>query len=225
MNRLVMLVALWLTVGGVVPAVADSASTDGTGSGGVKRDVGPDFHDPDVDGPVFMGTAPDGEVWSVWSYTSGSSADIAVSRWLGNNWSNPEMIGEGNNLRDLDPKVLFLRDETPAVVWWQEFDDGTPSRVVVSYRESNEWTAPESLSPEGISARSPSVFSTPGDDPLVGYVVDDFERERSNVYLTPLRSAEPGEPAGDGGTNGPDPIPTLFKWEENAHWWEAGDSY
>ncbi len=163
----------------------------------------PDYHGEE-DGPVYMATDPEGNLWAVWSYRNGIESDIAVTRNVGRTWLPPVLLGAGNGRNDLDPRIAFDVLGRAVVTWWQEGTEDALPRVLLSRLEDGVWKGPWVWSPEGVPAHHPNIF--PGDDGQlhVAYIDDGNVIHANGVDIKPIDRPDP-----DGGTNGPDPIPSL----------------
>lgn len=161
----------------------------------------------DGDGATFTAVDQQGRRWAVWSYRRGKELNIAISRGVGRGWSLPELL-DLPALDDVDPRITFLNDGTPVVVWCQR--GGTPyNRIVAAYLIRGKWVGPIQISGQG-EATSPNIFpSTEG--PIVG-----FMDTNNRLLSSPLSNTMPVF----GGSNGPDPIPTLVPTEPDPyHGW------
>lgn len=101
------------------------------------------------DGRPHIAQSPAGSWWAVWSLADRGERDIAISHYDGVSWSPFELIEADNGRQDLDPRIGFLADGSPVVVWWQAGTkaDRNP-RVVGTYWTPIGWTAVEALSSE-----------------------------------------------------------------------------
>lgn len=160
------------------------------------------YYHGDGDGPIAMAQAPDGTLWAVWSYARGGEFDVAVSRSIGRTWTPPELIGSNNGWNDRDPQIAFLTDGSAIITWWQE-GRGEVARVLVSCQSGAGWTSPEVMSDPGLAAQQPRLY-TEGESVSVGFITMDPATGEGGFTLRPVPSNRP-----KGGTNGPDPIPTI----------------
>lgn len=167
----------------------------------LASDPTPDFHDRfQQDGPVYMATAPNGQMWAVWTYDSGVEQDIAISQAIGETWGLPTLIGRHNRANDLDPRIGFLEDGTPMLVWWQQSTELNASRVVASYLTGQTWTDAAQISPSDVDAGNPNLFTGSGADTSIGYINFDT----GAITIVPALKPRP-----NGGADGPDPMPTI----------------
>lgn len=158
------------------------------------------------DGTPHLAQAPDGSWWAVWSLVDRKEQDIAISSFNGVSWSAPELVVEGNRRPDLDPRIGFLSDGTPVVIWWQKGtrEDRT-AHVMGSTLSRLGWSAPEILSPADVPAWKPGIridgldifvaFDTPG-----GIIIEWFTFD-----LEPDGGSDDLEIKG--GSDGPSPFP------------------
>jgi len=224
-HRLTLILVLFLLVTSFV--AADQAGNGqkiavapGNSSHSADRMASPGAHDVERDGPVFMARDQTGRLWAVWSYRTGLNVDIAVSRAIGDTWTNPVLVGEANGAADLDPRLQFLPDGTGLLVWWQRPDDGSwNDRVVMAQQVGDSWTGPVQVSPSGQSANRPSVFVSASGSTAIGFVVTPEDGGPSSIQLTTVATMSSTGP--NGGSNGPDPIPTVNHrhWDEDTKWW------
>lgn len=172
--------------------------------------LSPDYRG-EQDGPVFMAVDPGGRLWAAWSYAQGGEFDVAVSVSEGRVWTFPVLLGEANGRNDVDPRIAFLADGTPVVAWWQEATEGSTARVLHS-----AGTAAGGFS-QPVVTRSestrPSILATSEAGFTVGSVSIDGGVTIDDIDVTPPRQSirrgrERASP--DGGTNGPDPMPTFI---------------
>lgn len=168
----------------------------------LPHELAPGYHGP-ADGPVATAKAPDGSFWAVWSYRHAGELDIAVSRAVGRTWKSPTLLGEPDGRMDLDPQIGFLGDGTP-VVAWRGVDAEGRSRILVSKLTDAGWSAPHPVSAESVDAGSPRLFSA-GGSLSVGYLTEGARGAERGFTLIPIDD----DHHANGGTNGPDPIPTI----------------
>lgn len=212
---------LVVLVAATLPLLAGTEAEFGSSIVAPDREIGPIYHDADRDGPIYMTRDLSGGLWAVWAFHNGLNVEVAVSRAVGFTWSNPTLLGEANGAADLDPRLEFLADGTGVLVWWQRPDDGASSnRVMFSRLVGSEWTDPAQLSPEGVAASRPSIFLSESGTAAVGYVVTSLGGP-SRVEITELGTLLSTPPNDTGGSNGPDPIPTVTRrtWEDDTWWW------
>lgn len=98
---------------------------------------------------ALTGTILDGEtVHLAWSAFDGDDDEVVWSRRTGGSWTEPARIGEDNLVPDITPTLTVL-DGRP-VVAWSRYDGRTRSyRLVLSRREGDVWSAPETYGPAG----------------------------------------------------------------------------
>ena len=179
------------------------------GSPPVARPAGltPDYR-ADGDGPVTMAIDPAGRMWAVWAYARGREFDIAVSVSDGRVWTFPTLLGVANGRDDVDPRIAFLPGGSPVVVWWQAPNATAGPRVMQSVARAGEFPAPTVVRE---NARQPAILATSATSLTLGLVDDSGEVQTQQSPLSPI-NVGPGwrdGPGPDGGTNGPDPMPTL----------------
>ncbi len=171
--------------------------------------LSPDYR-AEQDGPVFMAVDPAGRLWAAWSYAQGGEFDVAVSVSEGRVWTFPTLLGVGNARNDVDPRIAFLADGRAVVAWWQEEAEGSPARVLHSTGAApGDFSEPTVLRSE--SSR-PSIFATSETGFTLGSVLADGSVAIDDVSVVPpsqsiRRGRERASP--QGGTNGPDPMPTF----------------
>lgn len=180
------------------------------GSPPVARPAGltPDYR-AEGDGPVTMAVDPAGRMWAVWAYVQGGELDVAVSVSDGRVWTYPTLLGVANGRNDVDPRIAFLPNGAPVVVWWQEPNASAGSRVMQSVARAGSFAAPTTVRE---NARQPAILATSDSSLTLGLVADSGEVQTQQSPLSPI-DVGPGwreRPAPDGGTNGPDPMPTLI---------------
>jgi hypothetical protein len=185
----------------VALAAAPAALAEASRASRVPHSHAPYYHGDD-DGPLAMAQAPDGTLWSVWSYQRAGQHDIAVSRSIGRTWTAPTLLGEVDGWNDRDPQIAFLGDGTAVVTWWQQ-RAGSHSRVMLSLRIGERWTTPRPVSDPGVNASQPRLYSDEG-EVSVGFITEDPRTGAGGFSLLPVSPIRP-----NGGTNGPDPIPTI----------------
>lgn len=179
-------------------APASTTTTTTTTSGATTLPPLPDDRSV-TDGPSFMAVDRTGTTWAVWSYRRGLELDIAVSRQVGSVWTTPELVGTAN-VDDLDPRIAFLPDNTPVLVWWQRDLAGGGDHVVWSALKAGAgWTAVAALDQFGGS--EPNVFMTGEDITVVWLDANGTLQSRVIRFRLPSN-------AGGTGNNGPDPVPT-----------------
>jgi hypothetical protein len=188
------------------------------GSPPVARPAGlaPDYR-AEGDGPATMAVDPAGRMWAVWAYTQGGEFDVAVSVSDGRVWTYPTLLGVANGRNDIDPRIAFLPNGTPVVVWWQEANATAGPRVLQSVGEAGCF-GPVATVRNG--ARQPQILATSAGSLTLGMLSASGDVQTLQSPTTPI-PVEPGwreKPAPDGGTNGPDPMPTLvIKGPESPH--------
>ncbi len=155
------------------------------------------------DGPISMATAPDGSLWAVWSYTHGAETDIAVSKAIGNTWTAPVLLGADNGRTDLDPRIAFTRLGTPVVTWWMKSTLDVHAMVMLSFLQHGSWSHAYPHSDPSQDARHPA-FITGNEALSLAFELTNPITGDSSISIAPVREPEP-----TGGTNGPDPIPTI----------------
>lgn len=196
-RRMLLFAAAALAAGLLVPTGASAASLGRDGRGD-RQPPATDYRDAALDGPSFMAVDAQGRTWAVWSYRRGAEVDIAVSRAVGRTWTAPELIGTAG-ADDLDPRLTFTVDGKPVVVWWQRAADGTGT-VFAAARSSAGWSAPTAVA----TGTSPAAFTGPDGRLYVGYL-DGAGKVKSRAMLVTGTTGF----AGDSGSNGPDPLPTV----------------
>jgi hypothetical protein len=154
------------------------------------------------DGPISMAVDKQGAMWGVWSYRRGLEIDIAVARLVGRTWTAPELIGTGNGVADLDPRITFV-GEIPFVTWWQDGPALRDERVVFAIRWNNTWVGPIQINTEGIPGSRPNIFGGDDDEVTIGWVDPDGVLHGNGVQI------KPKDPEPEGGTIGPDPLPSI----------------
>lgn len=154
------------------------------------------------DGPISMAVDKDGSMWGVWSYRRGLETDIAVARLVGRTWTAPELIGSSNGVADLDPRIAFVGD-VPFVTWWQDGPRQRDERVVFAIRWNNTWVGPFQINMESVPGSRPNIFGSDADSVTVGWVDCDGALHGNGVQIKP-KNPEP-----EGGTIGPDPLPSI----------------
>lgn len=160
------------------------------------------------DGPSFMAIDPAGRVWSVWSYRRGLEIDVAISMGVGRTWTSPVLVGTPG-VDDLDPRIGFLSSGQALLVWWQKGHTAEENRVMYSILFNGDWTPPRSFL--GIVGSSPSLFIGPNDEVTVAYQPPvGAPMTTSGALVKPVPHPAPDDPGSDGGTNGPDPMPTII---------------
>lgn len=179
------------------------------GSPPVARPAGltPDYR-AEGDGPVTMAVDPAGRMWAVWAYAQGGEFDVAVSVSDGRVWTYPTLLGVANGRDDVDPRIAFLPSGSPVVVWWQAPNATAGPRVMQSVARAGEFPAPTVVRE---NARQPAILATSTTSLTLGLVDDSGEVQTQQSPLSPI-NVGPGwrdMPGPDGGTNGPDPMPTL----------------
>jgi len=179
------------------------------GSPPVARPAGltPDYR-AEGDGPVTMAIDPAGRMWAVWAYAQGGEFDVAVSVSDGRVWTYPTLLGVANGRDDVDPRIAFLPSGSPVVVWWQAPNATAGPRVMQSVARAGEFPAPTVVRE---NARQPAILATSATSLTLGLVDDSGEVQTQQSPLSPI-NVGPGwrdGPGPDGGTNGPDPMPTL----------------
>ena len=180
---------------------APLAMADASRASRMPHSRAPYYHG-DADGPLTMAQAPDGSLWSVWSYRQAGGHDVAISRSIGRTWTSPELLGQADGWDDRDPQIAFLEDGTPLVTWWRQRQGGV-SQVMVSVRTGDGWSTPRAISDPDLHGRQPRLYSEEG-EVAVGFITEDPLTGAGGFSLIPVTPTRP-----HGGTNGPDPIPTI----------------
>ncbi len=198
MIRRAALVSLLLACTVALPTLAASPLA------GIQHDLPPYLHG-DGDGPLAMAVSPTGQMWAVWSYRYGGEFSVAVTRSLQRTWDTPTFIGALNGKDELDPKLAFLFDGTPVLTWWVPSQDTTPSGVYLSYLVSDGWTVPLLASSPGMNAERPAFLQNETATTLAFIEFDPNPSVPGIVRAIPVTP-----PSKTGGTNGPDPIPTII---------------
>lgn len=177
----------------------------------VARPAGltPDFR-AEGDGPVSMAVDPAGRMWAVWAWAQGGEFDVAVSVADGRVWTYPTLLGVGNGRDDVDPRIAFLPNGTPVVVWWQQATATAGPRVMQSVASRAGAFGTPTIVRE--NARQPAILAAEDDNLTLGLVDESGEVRTQQTSPSPI---PPGsgwreKPEPDGGTNGPDPMPTLI---------------
>lgn len=100
----------------------------------------------------------DGYPWAVWSRDLRGAAgrEIVWSAWTGREWSAIQPIGAPTAGDDLDPSILFV-GARPYVSWWR--DEGGIGAVYLSTFQNGAWTEPYRVTPEGLDAREPTLYT------------------------------------------------------------------
>lgn len=98
---------------------------------------------------ALTGTILDGEtVHLAWSAFDGNDDEVVWSRRSGGSWTEPARIGTDNLVPDITPTLTAL-DGRP-VVAWSRYDGRTRSyRLVLSRRDGDAWSTPETFGPAG----------------------------------------------------------------------------
>jgi hypothetical protein len=191
----------------VVMACAGAALA---GAPPVARPAGlsPDYR-AEGDGPVSMAVDPAGRMWAVWAYAQGGEFDVAVAVSDGRVWTFPTLLGVANGRNDVDPRIAFLPNGAPVVVWWQEATATAAPRVLQSISRAGEFAAPTIVRE---NARQPAILASSSGSLTLGLVDEAGEVQtlESPVTPTPIGGNWREKPSPDGGTNGPDPMPTLI---------------
>jgi hypothetical protein len=193
----------------LVTALALCGGAALAGSPPVSRPAGltPDYR-AEGDGPVTMAVDPAGRMWAVWAYAQGGEFDVAVSVSDGRVWTFPRLLGVANGRNDVDPRIAFLPNGTPVVVWWQEATATAGPRVMQSVARTGEFPLPTVVRD---GARQPAILAATSLSLTLGLIEDSGTVSTMQVPMTPI-PVGPGwreKPSPDGGTNGPDPMPTL----------------
>jgi hypothetical protein len=185
------------------------ASAALAGSPPVARPAGltPDYR-TEGDGPVSMAIDPAGRMWAVWAYAQGGEYDVAVSVSDGRVWTFPKLLGVANGRNDVDPRIAFHPNGSPVVVWWQEATATARSRVLQSVGNAGAFSEPLTVR-EG--ARQPAILATSALSVTLGLVDEsgEVQTQQSSFGPSPMGPGWHEKPSPDGGTNGPDPMPTL----------------
>ena len=178
------------------------------GSPPVARPAGltPDYR-AEGDGPVTMAIDPAGRMWAVWAYAQGGEFDVAVSVSDGRVWTYPTLLGVANGRDDVDPRIAFLPNGSPVVVWWQAPNATAGPRVMQSVARAGEFSAPATVRE---NARQPAILASSDDSLTLGLVDESGGVQTQQSPLSPIKVRERDKPEPDGGTNGPDPMPTLI---------------
>jgi hypothetical protein len=191
-----------LCVGCLLVVLAGSwAVADSSRASRLPHSHAPYYHGDD-DGPVSMAQSPGGTLWAVWSYRHGGELDVAVSRSIGRTWTPPQVIDGLDGWDDRDPQIAFLPDGSALVTWWQQRRDGA-SRVLVALVSGSETSSPRVVSAPDVNARQPRLY-TEGESISVGFITENPDTGEGGFTLMPVSPNRP-----NGGTNGPDPIPTI----------------
>lgn len=167
----------------------------------------PDFHGP-ADGPVFMALDRQGNMWATWAYRNGGEYDIALSQMVGQTWTFPELLGYGNGRDDLDPRVNFTPNGRAIIVWWQAETPYSSPVAVFSFLASGEWTVPRPLDSNLPGTSNPGVVSSTDDSFVYTMLNAAGEPLLGNIKFLPGRKPRPRP---NGGSNGPDPMPTILQ--------------
>jgi hypothetical protein len=193
-----------------VVTLCAGASLAGTPSVARPAGLTPDYR-AEGDGPVFMAVDPAGRMWAVWAYAQGGEFDIAVSVSDGRVWTYPALLGAANGRNDLDPRIAFLANGTPVVVWWQEATATDAPRVMQSVARNGVFSAGTVVR---VGARQPAILSTSSTSITLGLIdsgTGDVVTQQSPLTPTPISGGVwRDKPSPDGGTNGPDPMPNLI---------------
>jgi len=198
---------LTITLCAAVALAAGSAFAAPRGNEKARLDLFPDFH-AGADGPVFMATDPAGAVWAVWSYRHGLETDIAVSRAVGRTWTAPQLLGTANGLDDLDPRIAFMPNGEPVVAWWQDGPAAGDEQIVLSRMFSGTWSPAAVIA---APAKNPNFAGFDADGSLVLVSTPCApEGQGGGMQIHGVSWAPVGEQEPDGGTNGPDPMPTII---------------
>ena len=178
------------------------------GSPPVARPAGltPDYR-AEGDGPVTMAVDPAGRMWAVWAYAQGGEFDVAVSVSDGRVWTYPTLLGVANGRDDVDPRIAFLPNGSPVVVWWQTPNATAGPRVMQSAARAGEFSAPATVCE---NARQPAILASSDDSLTLGLVDESGGVQTQQYPLSPIKVRERDKPEPDGGTNGPDPMPTRI---------------
>ena len=160
------------------------------------------YYHGDQDGPLSMAQSPNGALWSVWSYRQAGGFDIAISRSVGRTWTSPVLLGGADGWDDRDPQIAFLADGTALITWWRQRPDHH-SQVMISLQREEGWTPPRPISDPDLHGRQPRLYSEDGEI-SVGFITEDPRTGDAGFSLIPVTPTRP-----QGGTNGPDPIPTI----------------
>ncbi len=188
------------------------------GSPPVARPAGltPDYR-AEGDGPVTMAVDPAGRMWAVWAYAQGGEFDVAVSVSDGRVWTFPKLLGVANGRNDVDPRIAFLPNGTPVVVWWQEASATAGPSVLQSVGRAGGFGPPTTVRQ---GARQPQILATSPGSVTLGLLSEsgDVGTQQSPTTPIPVGPDWRDKPTPDGGTNGPDPMPTLvIKPSESPH--------
>ena len=112
-------------------------------TGAARGDGRPDIADGSSKVPIVT-----------WAYRTGTDYDIAVSTWIGQQWSEPQFLSQSTN-DELDPRIHVGPDGSVHVVWWQK----QTGKVFLATRlpDSDVWLEPQVVTPDGGIGRYPSV--------------------------------------------------------------------
>jgi hypothetical protein len=148
-------------------------------------------------------------MWAVWAYAQGGEFDVAVAVSDGRVWTYPKLLGVANGRNDIDPRIAFLPNGMPVVVWWQEATATAGPRVMQSVAWTGEF-APSTVVRE--NARQPAILAAGSGSLTLGLVDESGQvlTEQSQLKSVPIGPGWRDKPSPDGGTNGPDPMPTLI---------------
>ena len=93
---------------------------------------------------------------AVWAYRTDANHDIAISFWLGAEWSPVQLLTNTAGANELDPSIFVSANGTVYVSWWVESSD---AHVKLIRRPAGEelWVPPMRVSPIGEQARRPTV--------------------------------------------------------------------
>ncbi|MFN7964749.1 MAG: hypothetical protein U0V87_03560 [Acidobacteriota bacterium] len=155
------------------------------------------------DGPISMAVDKEGVMWGVWSYRRGLETDIAVAKLVGRVWTTPMLITTPNGVADLDPRISFV-GSVPFVTWWQDGPEKGDERVVFSILWKKAWIGPIQINAEGTPGSRPNIFSSDDDQVTVGWIDIDGVLHGNGVVI------KPKDPQPEGGTIGPDPLPSII---------------
>ncbi|MCU0231828.1 MAG: hypothetical protein MUC67_10695 [Acidobacteria bacterium] len=186
-------------------SLGTGAALAGTPPAARPAGLSPDYR-AEGDGPVTMAIDPSGRMWAVWAYAQGGEFDVAVSVSDGRVWTYPTLLGVANGRNDVDPRIAFLPNGAPVVVWWQEATATHRAQVLQSVARA-ETFAPPTVVREG--ARQPAILSATGGSLTLG-LVDEEGMVQTMSSPTSVDPRWREKPSPDGGTNGPDPMPALI---------------
>lgn len=89
--------------------------------------------------------APDGTAWLAWTSATQETSDVYVSRWLGERWSDPEVLPKGTALQADEPALAAAPDGTLWLAWVGKAASGNDD-ILVSRWDGRDWSLPEQVS-------------------------------------------------------------------------------